>query len=34
MGVGLRVLEGVGHFEHLEPDSSAVAAMRLALDEL
>jgi len=34
MQVELRVLEGVGHFEHLEPDSSAVAAMRAALDHL
>ena len=34
MQVGLRVLEGVGHFEHLDPDSSAVAAMRSALDDL
>jgi acetyl esterase/lipase len=34
MQVELRVLEGVGHFEHLEPDSSAVAAMRSALDDL
>jgi acetyl esterase/lipase len=32
--VELRVLEGVGHFEHLDPDSSAVAAMRAALDDL
>jgi acetyl esterase/lipase len=34
MDVELRVLEGVGHFEHLEPDSSAVAAMRAALEDL
>lgn len=34
MKVDLRVLEGVGHFEHLDPDSSAVAAMRTALDDL
>jgi acetyl esterase/lipase len=34
MHVELRVLEGVGHFEHLEPGSSAVAAMRAALAEL
>lgn len=34
MQVELRVLEGVGHFEHLDPDSSAVAAMRAALDDL
>ena len=34
MQVELRVLEGVGHFEHLDPDSSAVAAMRSALDDL
>jgi hypothetical protein len=26
------VLEGVAHFEHLEPDSGAVAAMRAALE--
>jgi len=34
MQVELRVLEGVGHFEHLDPDSSAVAAMRAALTDL
>jgi acetyl esterase/lipase len=34
MQVELRVLEGVGHFEHLYPDSSAVASMRSALDDL
>ena len=34
MQVELRVLEGVGHFEHLDPDSAAVAAMRSALAEL
>ena len=34
MTVGLQVLENVGHFEHLEPDSAAVAAMRTALDDL
>jgi acetyl esterase/lipase len=34
MQVELRVLEGVGHFEHLDPDSSAVAAMRSALADL
>ena len=30
MQVELRVLEGVGHFEHLDPATSAVAAMRTA----
>jgi acetyl esterase/lipase len=34
MQVELHVLEGVGHFEHLEPDSAAVAAMRFALADL
>jgi acetyl esterase/lipase len=34
MQVELRVLEGVGHFEHLDPDTSAVAAMRSALTDL
>jgi acetyl esterase/lipase len=34
MDVELRVLEGVGHFEHLDPGSNAVAAMRAALDDL
>jgi len=32
--VDLRVLPGVGHFEHLDPDSAAVAAMHTALDDL
>lgn len=32
--VTLRVLEGVGHFEHLDPDSAAVVAMRAALRDL
>ena len=34
MQVDLHVLPGVGHFEHLDPDSDAVAAMRTALDDL
>jgi len=34
MDVAIRVLEGVGHFEHLDPDSVAAAAMRTALDDL
>ena len=34
MQVELRVLQDVGHFEHLDPDSAAVAAMRTALDDL
>jgi acetyl esterase/lipase len=34
MQVEMRVLEGVGHFEHLDPGTSAVAAMRAALDDL
>jgi len=34
MTVGLQVLENVGHFEHLDPDSPAVAAMRTALGDL
>lgn len=34
MQVELQVLEGVGHFEHLDPDSPAVTAMRTALDDL
>lgn len=34
MQVELRVLRGVGHFEHLDPGSGAVAAMRAALDVL
>lgn len=34
MDVELEVLEGVGHFEHLDPGSAAVAAMRTALAEL
>lgn len=34
MQVQLRKLDGVGHFEHLDPDSTAVAAMRSALADL
>ncbi len=34
MQVELHVLEGVGHFEHLDPASAAAAAMRTALDDL
>lgn len=34
MHVELRVLKDVGHFEHLDPGSVAVAAMRTALDDL
>jgi len=34
MQVELRVLEDVGHFEHLDPGSAAVAAMRTALGNL
>ena len=34
MQIELRVLEGVGHFEHLDPASVAVVAMRTALDDL
>ena len=32
--VDLKVLPGVGHFEHLDPATAAVAAMRTALDDL
>ncbi|MEP6760728.1 MAG: alpha/beta hydrolase [Sporichthyaceae bacterium] len=34
MHVSTRVLEGVGHFEHLDPATEAVAAMRAALEDL
>jgi acetyl esterase/lipase len=34
MDITLRVLEGVEHFEHLDPASEAVAAMRAALRDL
>jgi acetyl esterase/lipase len=34
MDVAIRVLEGVGHFEHLDPSTEAVAAMRAALRDL
>ena len=34
MEVGLQLLEGVGHFEHLEPGGDAVAAMLAALREV
>ena len=34
MEVDLQVLPGVGHFEHLDPGTTAVAAVRTALGEL